>query len=263
MGGDVLHVAHIFVAAFNLEGAHARINQRAKVGGLIVVFHRQQVFFKGDHASLIIFQGIRQSTGLRAIAAVGATPGLGMRDVTLAGISHAQRTVDKELDGGVGGLVNRSDLLKIQFARQHDLTKSDVGEKFSLFYAADITLRTGVELNGGNIQLQNSHILHDQRINARVIQVGNQLLRRFQLIIMQNGIQRNKNFGAKAMGKRHQFGDILQAIAGVMACAKTGAANINGISAVQNGFAGNCRIACRAKKFKMSVLLAHTVGVIQ
>ena len=83
MSGDVLHVAHIFVATFNLEGAHARINQRTKVGGLIVIFHRQQVFFKSDHAALIIFQGIRQSTGLRAITAVSATPGLGMRDIAL------------------------------------------------------------------------------------------------------------------------------------------------------------------------------------
>ena len=37
--GDVLHVAHIFVAAFNFEGTYPGIDQRGQVGGLIVVFH--------------------------------------------------------------------------------------------------------------------------------------------------------------------------------------------------------------------------------
>ena len=62
--GDVLHVAHIFIAPFNLEGTHARVDQRAQVGGLIVILHREQVFFKCHDAALIVFQGIRQTAGL-------------------------------------------------------------------------------------------------------------------------------------------------------------------------------------------------------
>ena len=159
--------------------------------------------------------------------------------------------------------MNRVNLLKIQLASEHDLTKANVGEKLGFFYAADIALRTGVQLDGRNVQLQNPHILHDQRIDARIIKAGNQLLGGFQLIIMQNGIERNEDFGTKAMGKRHQLSNILQTVAGVMAGAKTGSTNIDGVCAVENRFAGNRRIACRTEEFKMSVLLAHTVGVIQ
>ena len=57
--GDILHVAHVFVTPFNLEGTHTSVDQRAQVGGLIVIFHRQQVFFIRYHPSLIVFQGVR------------------------------------------------------------------------------------------------------------------------------------------------------------------------------------------------------------
>ncbi len=64
MGGDVLHVAHVFVTSFNFEGLHARVDQCPQVGRLVVVFHRQKVFFESDHAPLIVFQRIRQTAGL-------------------------------------------------------------------------------------------------------------------------------------------------------------------------------------------------------
>ena len=70
--GDVLHVAHIFIAPFNFEGAHARVDQRAEVGGLVVIFHREAGVFKCHHAALVVFQGIRQTAGLGTVAAVGA-----------------------------------------------------------------------------------------------------------------------------------------------------------------------------------------------
>ena len=120
-----------------------------------------------------------------------------------------------------------------------------------------------MQLDRRDIKLQNPHVLHNQCINAGFIQAHNQLLRRFQLIIMQNRIQGNEDFCAIAMGKRHQVGNILQAIAGIMPRAKSRTTDINGVSAMENGFTGNRRIAGGAKKFKMSVLRVHTVGIIQ
>ena len=48
------------------------------------------------------------------------------------------------------------------------------------------------------------------------------------------------------MGKRHQLGNIFQAITGIMTGTKTVAADINSIGTVQNSFAGNGGIARRA-----------------
>ncbi|MPN25272.1 hypothetical protein SDC9_172679 [bioreactor metagenome] len=76
--GNVLHVTHVFVTPFNLEGTHTGVDQRAKVSGLIVIFHRQQVFFIGHHASLIVFQGIRQTASLGTVATVSTASGLRM-----------------------------------------------------------------------------------------------------------------------------------------------------------------------------------------
>ena len=155
-----------------------------------------------------------------------------MGDIALPGIGHAQSAVNKELDCRVGVVVNRFNLLQVQLARQHNLAETDVGEEFCLLDAADVTLGAGVEFNRRNIQLHHPHILHDQRINAGFIQVGNQSLRRFQLIIVQDRIQRHKDFRAVAMGERHQPGDIAEAVAGVVACAETRPADINRVCAV-------------------------------
>ena len=126
MSGDVFHVAHVFVTAFNFEGAYPGVDQRRQVGGLVVVFHRQEMLFIGHHAPLIVLQGIRQATGLRAVAAVGAASGLGVGNVALAGIGHAQCAMDKEFNGGVSIIVDGFDLTEVQLARQHDLAEAGV-----------------------------------------------------------------------------------------------------------------------------------------
>ncbi len=82
--------------------------------------------------------------------------------------------------------------------------------------------------------------------DAGLVEVSNQPLRGFQLIIMQNGVKRDENFCTITMGKRHQLGNIFQAITGIMTGTKTRAADINSIGTVQNSFAGNGGIACRA-----------------
>src|SRR5699024_1194355 len=104
MGGDILHVAHIFVTPFNLAGAYTSINQRAEVGSLIVILHRPPMFSIGSHPPLIVFQCVWQTARLRAIATVGATPCLRMRNVALTRIGHAPCPMNKEFNGRVRSL---------------------------------------------------------------------------------------------------------------------------------------------------------------
>ena len=120
-----------------------------------------------------------------------------------------------------------------------------------------------MQLNRRQIQLHDPHILHNQRVNARLIKIGNQPLRRLQLIIMQNGVQRDKDFGAIAMGKRHQTGDVAQAVAGIVTSAKVRPTDINGVGAVEDRFASDTGVAGRTKKFKTMIVQAHTRVVIQ
>ncbi|MNZ56241.1 hypothetical protein D3C78_741850 [compost metagenome] len=246
MRSDILHVAHVFVAPFNFEGAHASVDERRQVCRLIVVFHRQQMFFERHDAALIVFQGIRQTTRLRAVTTVGAAPGLRVGNIALAGIGHTQRTVDEEFNVGVSRLVDIADLIQIQLARQHDLGKTYIRKKLRFFNGANIALGTGVQFNRRNIQLKHAHILNDQRVDARLIQIGNQALGGFQFIIMKNGVQGHEHFCTKTVGKRHQLRNILQAIAGVMASAKARAADIDRVRTVKNRFTGDGGVASRA-----------------
>jgi len=102
MAGDVLHVAEVLVAAFDLEAAHPGVDQRGEVVALVVVLDRQQMLFEGDHAALVVLQGVGQAAGLRAVAAVGAAAGLGVADVALPGKRDAQRAVDEVFDHDFG-----------------------------------------------------------------------------------------------------------------------------------------------------------------
>ncbi|MNF06608.1 hypothetical protein D3C80_2065970 [compost metagenome] len=79
------------------------------------------MLFVSDHPTLFVLEGVRQTARLGAIAAVGAATGVGVGNIALPGKRHAQRTVDEELDGRVGLVGNRTDLLQVQLTGQHQL----------------------------------------------------------------------------------------------------------------------------------------------
>src|SRR5574343_2049081 len=93
----------------------------------------------GDDPSLGVFDFIRQATGLRAIAAVGAAPGMGMADVAQAAVGHTQRTMNEELEGGpVSGIaraergINGRNLRQGQLPCQDDLREAAVLQEAGL-----------------------------------------------------------------------------------------------------------------------------------
>ena len=103
-----------------------------------------------------------------------------------------------------------------------------------------------MQFNGRNIQLQNAHVLNDQGIHPGLVEIGNQTLRRLKLIIMQNGVQGHEHFRPETVGERHQFSNIAQAVAGVMAGTEARPANVDGVSAVKDRFTGNGGVTGRA-----------------
>ena len=210
MGGDVLHIVHVLVAAFDLERAHASVDQRFQIVALVIVLHRQQMLVVGHHPALFVGQRVRQATGLRAVAAIGAAPGFGVADIALPGKRHAQRAVDEIFNGG--GVAHPrghlADVRQRQFARQHQLRQASVGQKTRFVGAADIALGGGVQLNGRDVQLHDAHVLNNQRVHASIVKLVNQLPRRLQLVVVQNGVEGDKNPRVVAVGKFHQLGNL-------------------------------------------------------
>ena len=66
-------------------------------------------------------------------------------------------------------------LLQCQFACQNDLRQTDVLQEAGFFRGADVGLGACVQLNWGQVKLQQPHVLDDQGIDSCVIQLPGQL----------------------------------------------------------------------------------------
>jgi hypothetical protein len=246
MGGDVFHIAHVFVTAFDLEAANACVNQVGQVGALVVVLHRQHMLVMRYETPLRIGHMVGQATGLRAIAPVGAATGVRMADVALAAVGHAQGAMDEELQLaalGIEHLVNVANLGQRELTGQHHLRKTHILQELGFGRVADVGLGAGMQLNGGQIQFQQAHVLHDQDIGAGVVDIPCQLARRLELVIAQDGVERDEDAAVETVGLPTQALDVAQVVAGTGAGAKGGSADVNGIGTVMDRGDANVGIA--------------------
>ena len=76
-------------------------------------------------------------------------------------------------------------LIDRQFAGQHHLSESGIRQKADLFYRAVIHLRTGMQRDGRQIKLSQTHILNNERIYSYPIQIPNHSFGFLQLVIAQ------------------------------------------------------------------------------
>ena len=238
VAGDVLHVAEVLVAALDLEAADAGVDQRLQVVRLVVVLHRQQVLLEGDDAALIVRERVGQAAVLRAVAAVGAALGVRVADVALAGKGHAQRAVDEELERHVVGQrrgADGRDLPEAQLARQHHLRKADLAEELRLLHRADVALRRGMQLDRRQVELQQTHVLHDQRVGTGVVHLPGDAPRFLQFVVVQDGVQRHQHAGVVTVGMFGEGRDLRDVVAGVGARAEGRAADIDGVGTMVDG----------------------------
>ena len=96
-----------------------------------------------------------------------------------------------------------------------------------------------MQLNWRNIEFQHAHVLYDQRIHARFIQLNDLLAGWFKFAVVQNGIKGNKYPWMIAVRKLHQSANVFDGIAGIVPRAKAWAADIDRVRAVQNGFSSD------------------------
>ncbi|MND98351.1 hypothetical protein D3C80_906990 [compost metagenome] len=251
VGSDVLHITHVLVAPFDLERTHTGFYQRADVGALVVVLHRQQVFLVGDHPALFVFQGVRQAAGLGTVATVGTAAGLGVGNVALAGEGHAQRTVNEKLDRRIGFVGDGADFLEVQFAGQNQLRETGLIEELCPSQGADVGLGTGMQLDRRDIQLHHPQVLDDQRVNTSIVQLMDQLARGLQLIIVEDGVDGGEDPRMVAPGKLHQLSDFAHLVTGIVARAEAWATDVHSVGAMQDGLTGDGHIAGGAEQFQV------------
>ena len=261
MGGDVLHIAHVLVAALDLEAADAGVHQRSEVRALVVVLHREDVLLVGDDAALRVGDGVGQAAGLRAVAAVGAAAGLGVADEALAGVRDTQRAVDEELQRRAVNLRgNRLDLLQRQFARQHDLRETGVLQEARLFGRADVGLRRGVQVDRRQVKFQQAHVLHDQRVRPRLVHLPDHLACRGEFVVAQDGVERDEDAAAEAVGVFHQPLDVAHRVARRRPRAEGRAADVDRVRPVVDRLDADVGVSCRGEQFDVRAEERHGNG---
>ena len=253
MGGDVLHVAHVLVAALDLEAADAGVDQRAQVGALVVVLHRQQMLVVGDDTALCVFQRVGQAALLRAATTIGAAPGMRLADVAIARERYAQRAVNKVFERHirVDSRAHLANLRDGEFTRQHQLRKADFTEEFRLFDGADVTLRRGMQRDWRNVEFEDAHVLHDQGIDAGVVELVNELACDLQLTVVQDGVDGGEDACAVAMRKFNQTSNVGYRIFRLVAGTERRATDVHRVGAVQHRFAADIGVTGGGEQFEV------------
>ena len=261
MRGDVLDVGQILEPAFDLERADAGFDQGAQIGALVVVLHRQQMLFMRDDAALRIGQGVGQTAGLRAFAAVGAASGMGMADVALAAVAYAQRAMDEEFERAIRCRGYFADLRQGHFARQDDLRKPDVLQKARLGRIADVGLGAGMQLDGRQFEFEQAHVLDDQGVGPGLVHLPGHAPRRLDLVVVQQGVERDEHPRPVTMRELDQPRDVFDAVAGVGAGAEGRAADIDRIGAVQDRLDAEVGILGGGEQFERMAVVGHDTGL--
>ena len=116
---------------------------------------------------------------------------------------------------------------------------------------ADVGLRAGMQLDGRQVQFQQAHVLNDQRVGAGVVDLPGHVARALQLIVAQDGVERDEDAAAKAVRVFDQAIQVADVVARRGACAKGRAADVDGIGAVVNGRDADVGVAGGGQQFKL------------
>ncbi len=100
----------------------------------------------------------------------------------------------------------------------------------------DVGLGAGVKLDGRQVEFEQPHVLHDERVHPGVVELPDQLARRFQLSVEQDGVGGDEDFGVIAVRVRHQARNVHHRVVRRRACAEGRAADIHRVCAVVDGF---------------------------
>ena len=100
-------------------------------------------------------------------------------------------------------------------------------------------MRRGVQVDRWQIEFQQAHVLHDQRVDAGVPAVLHQAARRRQFGIGKNRVERDVDTGVETVGVLDEVRDIAHGVAGVVSRTEGRSADVNGVRAMQDGLAAD------------------------
>jgi hypothetical protein len=161
--------------------------------------------------------------------------------------------VDEEFQGGFrpGGGADGGDLFKVELARKHDLRQAYILQKAGFFRRADVGLGAGVQLDRRQVELQQAHVLQDQRVDAGVVQLPDLLARRFEFVVGEDGVEGDEHARVVAVRVFGQPRDVGDFVGCRRARAERRPADIHRIGAVVDGFDADIGVTRGGEQFEL------------
>ena len=110
-----------------------------------------------------------------------------------------------------------------------------------------------MQLNRRQVHLQDAHVLDDERVDAGLIELPDQLAAGLQLFFVQDGVDRGEYSAMKAMRMVGQPGQITHAVVGRRAGTERRTADVHRIGSVVEGFNADVGRARRCEQFNLVV----------
>jgi hypothetical protein len=108
-----------------------------------------------------------------------------------------------------------------------------------------------MQLDRRQVDFQQAHVLDDERVHTGVIELPGQLARGLQLVVAQDGVQRDKDAALEPVRVFDQPGDVLHAVVGAGAGAEGRPADVDGVGTVVDGFDADLGVARGGQQFKL------------
>jgi hypothetical protein len=107
-----------------------------------------------------------------------------------------------------------------------------------------------MQLDRRQVELQQAHVLHDQRIRARLVKLPGQAPRLVELVVAQDRVERDENFGVVAVRVGCQPLDVGDAVAGVRPRTEGRPADVHRVGAMRDRLDAEVGILGGGEQFK-------------
>ena len=141
------------------------------------------------------------------------------------------------------------DLIEIELSGQDHSSDTSIFQEFYVFGIPIVGLSTCVQYDRRQVHLEYGHILDYQSIDADIVQVIDQFPTSFEFIVVQYRIDHHKNLSLKQVCIPHHFGDIIEGIGRIGACAKEWCTYIDSVCTCIDGSYALYQVFGRSKDF--------------
>ncbi len=116
---------------------------------------------------------------------------------------------------------------------------------------ADVGLGGGVQLDRWHVDLQQAHVLNDQRVHAGVVQLPGQFARGLQLVVAQDRVHGHEDAAVEAVRVLRQASNLFHRVVGTGARAKRRPANVDRVGPVVHGLDADVGVAGGGEQFEL------------